>query len=806
MNRPLLAACALIFAAAPLRGQTPAALEQFEKAVRPVLAEHCLSCHGADAKKVKGGLKLTTRADLLAGGDSGPAVVPGDAARSLIVEAVAYHGEMKMPPKGRLKDADIAAVTAWVNAGAPWPDGGATTVAPAKKPGALFTDEQKAFWAFQPVKPVGVPDAPGAATPVDAFLRVALSAKGLTPAPAAPPAVWLRRVSYDLVGLPPTPAELDAFAAASAADPRAARAAAVDRLLASPHYGERWGRHWLDVARYADSNGMDENVAFGHAWRYRDYVIRAFNADKPFDQFVREQLAGDLLPKSGDPAVTAERLTALGYLAVGPKLLAEPDKQKMLLDIADEQLDTVGKGLMGLTLGCARCHDHKFDPLPARDYYSLLAVFTSTRTMQNLNTVAKVHERTLTPPEPPELAAVRARLTKIRVELRKLEKDFTKLKAADAAGRAAVHAQAEARRAVIRWAEKLLPTQVVVLGVEEGSDAAYGTRPRNLYVQARGNYSTPLEEAPPQFPRVIAGEAAAAFVSTAANPADKPTPNTTRFGSVRAGSGRLELSQWLTSPGHPLTARVFVNRVWKHHFGEGLVRSVDNFGRLGERPTHPELLDWLAGRFVAEGWSVKALHRTLLLTDAYAAGQATPGSAGAAADPDNRLLWQYPRRRLEAEPLRDAMLAVAGTLDRTASGSSLGGGNQDYVGQPGYESSRRSVYLPVLRSKLFDYFQTFDFPEPGAVNGRRDSTVVAPQSLWLMNSPFVAAQAKAFAARLQREAPTDEARVRLAYRLAYAREPADAELRRAIDYARDPAAWPRLAHAILAANEFQFVN
>jgi mono/diheme cytochrome c family protein len=793
---------ALAFAA-PLAAQTPQAADHFEKSVRPVLVEHCLGCHGADGKKVKGGLNLTTRAHLLAGGDSGAVVVPGDAAKSLLVAVVTYDGEMKMPPKGKLKDADIATLTAWVRAGAAWPDAEVAVVAPPKQSGPLFTAEQKAFWAFQPVKPVAAPAVPGVTNPIDAFLRTALAARGLVPAPPAAPAVWLRRVSYDLTGLPPTPGELDAFTTAFAADPRAARAAAVERLLASPHYGERWGRHWLDVARYADSNGMDENIAFDNAWHYRDYVVKSFNADKPFDAFLHEQLAGDLLSPSADPAVTAERLTALGYLAVGPKLLAEPDKQKMLLDIADEQLDTVSRGVMGLTLSCARCHDHKFDPLPARDYYSLLAVFTSTRTMQGLGTVAKVFERTLTP-ETPAQAALRARLPKLKAELQKLEADFGKLKPDDAAGRLAVHAQAHARRAVIRWSRKLLPPQVVVLGVEEGG--AYGTQPRNLYVQARGNYAAPLEEAPAQFLRVIAGEAAPAFVSTTPNAADQLTANTTRFGSLRASSGRLELARWLTSPGHPLTARVFVNRVWKHHFGEGLVRSVDNFGRLGERPSHPELLDYLAGQFVGEGWGVKALHRAIVLSDAYAMGQATD-PAGRAADPDNRLVWQYPRRRLEAEPLRDAMLAVAGTLDPAVGGTMLKGANQSYSEEnPKYASSRRSVYLPVLRSNLFDFFQTFDFPEPGAVNGRRESTVVAPQSLWLMNNPFVANQATAFAARLHREAATDEARVALAYRLAYARRPTPAELTRALGYVKDPAAWPRFAHALLAANEFQYLN
>ncbi|MBA4066663.1 MAG: hypothetical protein C0501_23750, partial [Isosphaera sp.] len=330
-------------------------VEFFEKKVRPVLVEHCLKCHGTDGDKAKGGLKLTSRADLLAGGDSGRAVVPGDPAKSLLVRAVRHDGELKMPPKGKLSDAQVADLARWVKDGAAWPAAG--TVAVPKAGGPLFTAEQRAFWAFQPVKP---PPVPAGQHPIDHCVRKGLAGAGLTPSPPADRRTLLRRATFDLTGLPPTPAEIDAFLADTSPE---AWEQVVDRLLASPAYGERWGRHWLDVARYADSNGLDENTAFANAWRYRDYVVRAFNADKPFDRFVKEQLAGDLLPDGG-----ADGLTATGFLVLGPKLLAEPDKQKMLLDIADEQLDVVGKAFLGLTLSCARCHDHKFDPIPARDY------------------------------------------------------------------------------------------------------------------------------------------------------------------------------------------------------------------------------------------------------------------------------------------------------------------------------------------------------------------------------------------------------------------------------------------------------
>jgi cytochrome c553 len=367
---------ALVAIAGRGQAQSPATAEFFEKRVRPLLVAHCLECHGADPKKIKGGLRLTSRAELLKGGESGPAFKAGEPSKSRLIQAVRYtDADLKMPPKGRLKDSEIADLEAWVKGGAIWPEAAA-----AAKPraGELFTEEQKRFWAFQPVKDPPVPHVRAAEwvrSPIDAFILAKLEAKGLRPAAPADKYTLLRRVTFDLTGLPPTPAEIDAFVHD---DSPTAFEKVVDRLLESPTYGERWGRHWLDIARYADSNGLDENTAFGNAWRYRDYVVRSFNQDKPYDEFLREQIAGDLLP---DAAENPDRLTGTGFLALGPKLLAEPDKQKMKMDIADEQLDTLGKAVLGLTLGCARCHDHKFDPIPQRDYYSLLSIFTSTRTM-----------------------------------------------------------------------------------------------------------------------------------------------------------------------------------------------------------------------------------------------------------------------------------------------------------------------------------------------------------------------------------------------------------------------------------------
>ncbi len=869
----LVAFAPTVSAADPAPRPSPAAIEHFEKKVRPVLIEHCGKCHGSDPKKVKGGLSVTSRADMLVGGEAGPAIVPGSPEKSLLFQVVKYDGEMRMPPKGKMSDAEIAAIAEWVKAGAPWPDGdGTTSPAPTRPTGPLFSEDQKKFWAFQPVVLPKVPGENGS-SPVDAFVRAKLTAAGLQMAPEADRRTLIRRATYDLTGLPPTPKEIEDFEKDPAPD---AFEKVVTRLLDSPTYGERWGRHWLDVARYADSNGLDENTAFANAWKYRDYVIRSFNADKPFDVFVREQLAGDLLPPTDDPKVRADRLTALGYLAIGAKLLAEPDKQKMLIDIADEQLDTVGKGLMGLTMGCARCHDHKFDPIPTRDYYSLLGIFTSTRTMQGLGTVAKAFERPLAGPEKPEVVAARGQIDKLRKQIRDVDRQLAKLDPKDPklddrkqtltakreklqgemaelekivpdvrlerlraevrdleakfgrtpeknqAKRLEIHHEAEKRRAEIKKLEKEIVPPDFLLGVEEGSAGGYGTQPRNIYVQVRGNYVTPGEEAPANFLRIIAGENQTSFVTTTANPADQVVPTKTRFGSNRSTSGRLEFANWLTDGKHPLTARVFVNRVWQHHFGEGIVRSVDNFGKLGERPTHPELLDWLAHEFVSHRWSIKHLHRVILLSSAYRqAGRHDEKSA--LADPDNRLLWRFPRQRLDAEAIRDGMLAVAGTLDRTPGGSLLPTRNFEYVGDNvKYDTPRRSVYLPVIRNKLFPFFQTFDFPDPSTMTGKRVSTVVAPQALFLLNSPFASAQGRAFAERLAKAEPTDDsARVVLAYRLAYGRPATTEEVAKSLEFvkqfeaklpaekdasARRSRAWAGLCQAIFASNEFSYIE
>ncbi len=770
----------------------PDATAHFEKKVRPVLVEKCVSCHGPD--KQKGGLRVDSRAALLAGGERGAALVPRKPAESLLLHALAHDGELKMPPKNKLPAAEIAAIKEWVQSGAPWPDSGATT-SPPKSGERVFTPEEKAFWAFQPGKRPPVPKVadPGSrvANPIDAFLLAKLSGTGLSLAAPADRRTLLRRLTFDLTGLPPTSAEVESFLADET--PKAYEKV-VERLLASPAYGEKWGRRWLDVARYADSNGMDENLAYVNAWRYRDYVIKSFNVDKPYDQFVREQIAGDLLPDSTG-AERADRLTATGFLVIGPKMLAEDDPVKMRMDILDEQLDTLGQAFMGLTLGCARCHDHKFDPITAKDYYALAGIFYSTKTMRNHTVVASWNER---PIGTPQSAAGLAEYEK-KVTVAKATLATARSPAAAAVAGFAVAPLVANLREKLAAIEKARPPAAESMAVEDAKG-------ENLRVHLRGNHLTLGVEAPRAFPRIFA------------------SGTQLSLGSDR--SGRREFAEWLTRPEHPLTARVMVNRIWAGHFGAGLVRSVDNFGRLGERPTHPELLDWLASEFVSVKWSVKHMHRLIVTSAAYQMSSTTEPAA-LLKDPDNRLLSHFSRRRLDAEEIRDGMLAVSGLLDPTAGGSLLKANPRQYVtgtGSRNYDSyahNRRSVYLPVIRSAVYDVFQTLDFPDPSVTNGQRTATTIPTQSLFMLNSSLADQTAEAFAKSILLVKGDDTDRVRGAYRRAFGRSPTAREEARVLAYLRnseeaaDPKltaegnrlrVWRGLCRVLLASNEFVFVE
>jgi Protein of unknown function (DUF1549)/Protein of unknown function (DUF1553) len=672
-------------------------------------------------------------------------------------------------------------------------------------------------WAFQPPKEPKIPSARSiAGSPLDAFVFSRLEEKRLKPAPPADKRTLIRRATFDLVGLPPTPEEIEVFLQDHSPN---AFAKVVDRLLASPHYGERWGRHWLDVARYADSNGMDENLVQANAWRYRDYVIRSLNADKPFDQFVREQLAGDLLPGNG-----FDRLIATGFLSLGPKMLAEDDAVKMEMDIVDEQVDTVGKVFMGLTLGCARCHDHKFDPISMADYYGLAGIFKSTKVMDNFKVVARWHERPIATPE--QLTARREadeRISAKQVEIQMAERAFARRWWADVGRHLALLGQSSLIVAPVlprestqslstlatsakRLREEKAALMTAAPALPEAMGAADG-KAATLRIHLRGSHLTLGADVPRRFPLVLAGKSQ--------QPLDGRQ------------SGRLQLAEWLTRPDHPLTARVIVNRVWHWHFGSGLVRSTDNFGLLGDRPSHLELLDWLALRCVDDGWSLKSLHRRIMLSATYQMGS-VGNEIAAQADPDNRLHWRFNRQRLDAETLRDSLLAVSGSLDRTMGGSLLQGNNRGYV--PGYPNgvydkygfARRSVYLPVIRSMLYDVFQAFDFADPSTPNGERASTTIAPQALFALNGKLVGEQSKALATRLLKAKLDDAGKVSRAYALAFGRPPTANEVTRSLEFVRKVESewrsqkievdqirirgWQSLCRAILAANEFVYVE
>jgi mono/diheme cytochrome c family protein len=775
---PLLigALCLLAAPAAAADPQPkPEDLRFFETRIRPLLADKCFKCHGPEKQKSE--LRLDTAEGVRKGGASGNALAtPDKPDASALLRAVRHaEGTPKMPPGGKLKDSEIADLAEWVKRGAPYP---ATVKAAA--------DDPARHWAFQPVKrpPIPISRDPKGSAPtnlIDAFILARLRDRGLSPAPPADKRTLIRRATFDLTGLPPTPEEIDAFLKDDSPE---AFAKVVDRLLASPAYGERWGRHWLDVARYADSNGLDENVAHGNAWRYRDYVIKAFNADKPYSRFLVEQVAGDLLPGCGP-----DELTATGFLSLGPKVLAEPDEKKMEFDIVDEQVDTLGRTVLGLTLGCARCHDHKFDPISTADYYGLAGVFVSTKTMENFKKVARWHENVIaTPEEQRRKAEHDAMLGRLKARI----KELTGKTDADS------KAELKAFQAELAECEKAAPELPTAMGVTEG-------KPTDVPVLRRGNHLNPGPVIPRRFPVVLAGEKQVAL------PGDH--------------SGRLELAKWLTSPRNPLTARVMVNRVWRWHLGAGLVRSTDNFGLLGEKPSHPELLDWLAAEFVKNGWSVKHLHRLVMLSATYQRSSAHDAKA-ALADPDNRLLWRANVRRLEAEAIRDSLLAVGGLLDRTPGGPALAHvKNRDYLfdhtskDRTSYDTDRRSVYLPVIRNNLYDVFQLFDAPDAAVPNGDRPTTTVPTQALFFMNSPLAGRAADGLADRLLAKPDLDDAgRVRLLFDLAYGRPATEKEVERLTsavaafeaDFAGDAAkrrkAWSAVCQAVLASNEFIHVR
>ena len=793
-------------ASAPeLETETPAfnaeQLRQFETHVRPILDEHCLKCHGST--KQWANLRLDSRDAILKGGDSGPAAVAGEPNESLLIRAVRHDDEnLKMPQDDKLTDAQIEILSSWVKSGLAFP-----AVSAASK-----RHRDPNHWAFISPAEVAIPPVQNSAWPqsdLDRFVLARLEAEGLSPAPKADKRALIRRVTFDLTGLPPTPAEISAFLNDERAE---AYPELIERLLSSPAYGERWGRHWLDIARYADSNGLDENVAHGNAWRYRDYVVRSFNADKPFDQFIREQLAGDQLEASSDE-VRNELLTATGFLSIGPKVLAEVNMPKMRMDIVDEQIDTVGRVFLGMTFGCARCHDHKFDPIDTADYYGLAGIFKSTRTMDTYTKVAKWHEHPLKSAEATQMQAD----YEAQVAAKKMAIETT-VKSADEALQAS------------------LPDGAIP---PESKESQYPEETRTTLTKLREELSA-LEKAPPELPTsmgVTEDEIVDVPIHVRGNPSRLGDVVPRHVPAVMKGpempgfsgqhSGRRELAEWLVNDHHPLTSRVLLNRVWRWHFGRGLVASADNFGLLGEKPSHPELLDWLAKEFIHRKWSLKEMHRVILLSNTYQ--QSTHVSSEAAtADPDNRLWSRFPVRRLAAEEIRDSLLFVSGQLDATMGGSLLKVKNRGYlfdhtsIDTTDYNSPRRSLYLPVIRNNVFEMFQLLDFPDPAVPTGDRATTTVAPQALMMMNSDFVMQAADALAGRVLTTDSTDSERVKEIYVTCLGREPSNEEISQDLQLIKDTletfssdarsdkdrliAAWSVACQVVLASSEFVYLQ
>lgn len=951
----LLLTAALHFSAAASRDnvsefvvQRDEAAEFFEKQVRPLLAAKCQVCHSAKART--SGLDLSSAAGFQAGGASGLLVNKENPEASLLLKVISYEGSLKMPPMGKLKAEEIAVLTAWVKMGAPWP-GAQPTVAEhnaeekkwtAKTTVREFTDEEKKFWAFQPMShptPPSVKNEAWVKSPIDRFILAKLEEKGLQPAPPADKVTLLRRATYDLTGLPPTEKEIAEFVNDNSPD---AFKKVVERLLASPRYGEQWGRHWLDVARYADSTGNDEDHRYPYAYKYRDYVIEAFHRDLPYDQFVREQIAGDLMPAPDGSEVNRRGITATGFLALGPKALAQQDKKKMLYDVYDEQVEVTSKAFMGLTLSCARCHNHKFDPLLTRDYYSMIGIFASTRSFKDPNTfVATLLYKPLVPRA--EYAAYEEKMKAHREAEKKLR--FAREEILEGKKEAAVKelglqlaeymlaarkvyhdgakltetAQAQRLDASVlqKWVEYLKPSDQPRQHLLEWQEAA----PEKLAEVARGyqqRFSERLKEWQPKIdewrakykqaladgkplpdkPTFVDGEdrffaqvyfgKRGPFVVDDSDKAKvtaeeqkelarlkremeelkKRTPEEpevtcaveegkpvnqrvflrgdhnnegeeapkavpailrahTKPPAFKSGSGRRELAEWLTDPEHPLTARVMANRIWLWHFGEGIVRTPDNFGKMGERPTHPELLDFLAREFVKSGWSIKAMHRMLMLSSAYQMASSVSDQAFA-ADPENRLFSRFNRRRLNVEEMRDALLAIDGTIDLTMGGTLQKGFGTDSENSSERLSlnpekiSRRTVYVPLRRANLPSLLNLFDFGDATAMSGKRQLTNVPTQALFAMNSEFVTTRAANVAkALLKEKALTDAQRVEKLSLLVLNRPAAKDEVRRALDYIAgfkhkfagaktnedvNEKAWQSLCRVYLASNGFIYVD
>ena len=828
----LISTAAVLVHAAPKASDprpTKEGLDFFEKKIRPVLVHNCYECHSGDPKKAKANLLLDTHDGLRKGGDSGAVIAPGHPDNSLLIEAIRYEG-LEMPPKGKLPDEVIEDFVQWVEMGAPDPRIGKA----AKPRNKIDFGEARKFWAFQHPKASPAPsiaERSWSAGDVDRFIRAAQETKRLQPVPASDRVTLIRRGTFDLTGLPPTLDEIDAFIKDSSAE---AFTTLVDRLLASPRFGERWARHWLDVVRYAESTGKERDVPFRYAWRYRNYVIDSFNADKPYDRFIIEQLAGDLLPTKNS-ADHDNLLIATGFLALGPKSVNTKNAEQFEFDVIDDQIDVTSRALLGITVACARCHYHKFDPIPTTDYYAMAGIFNSTKTFagvapgkksaldKHLLTLASTKDRFDVSPESireakthqDEIATVKSEIDHLRQQLKQANKKSPapKKKKGNQRYRPPVSAPPKIDQKQVRDQIKKLedhldelealptPPNHLAMGVQDAKS------PSNSQVLIRGE----LKDKGPEVPRGML-----TVLKTSQSSKVKPLQ-----------SGRLDLAYWIASKDNPLTARVMVNRIWEHLFGQGLVDTVDNFGALGNEPSHPELLDTLAVQFMSQKWSVKKLIRSIVLSRTYQLSS-QHNAANYEIDPANRYLWRMERRRLDAEEIRDAMLVAGGRIDleRPVGSLVLGLGNGRVGGGKALQEIRkpsnvRSVYLPVLRGTVPEMLQAFDAADPSLIVGKRDVTTVPTQALFLMNNSFVVTQAEAMAQRILGHTGLNQAdRIDLAFRVALGRLPSERERSDVIKYLNEyrqaverdnqkvrpqVAAWTSFCQTLFESGEFRYV-
>ena len=782
MNRPFLTTVLLILAGDAAIAQTPvppdhagkmaASQALFKETVREVLVKNCLDCHGG--AKTKSGLNLASRELLLKGGDRGDTVIPGKPKEGRLIDFVTRIDDLHMPPKGQLSKEAIAALNKWIESGAAYDKPLTDSVSTGKKP-MVVTDKDKQYWAYRPLQKTDPPAVKATDWPrnaIDRFILAKQEPIGYKPAPDADKRTILRRVTFDLTGLPPTADDVEKFVADTSAN---AFEKVVDRLLATSAYGERWGRHWLDPARYAESHGFEHDYFRPNAYHYRDFVIKALNSDMPYDQFVKWQIAGDELAPND-----IEALKATGFLGAGvfPTQITNREAERIRYDAMDDMLATTGHAMLALTVGCARCHDHKFDPIPTKDYYRMLSAFTTT-------VRAEIEVDLGTPEQKAATAAFDAKVKPLQDELKKMKP---------------AEAGYKDQQAKITELEKTRPksTKTMIQATTEGQKpmrhhTADGSIPDFYpvtHLLKRGDADQKDGEMSLGFLQVLSRKPEATWI------APKPEKATT---SLR----RTGLANWITDTtdgAGGLAARAMVNRLWHHHFGRGLVSTLNDFGYQSEAPTHPELLEWLANDLVAHGWKLKRLHKLMVMSRTYQLAGTTDRET-MRADPDNKL-WSYrPKRRLEAEGIRDNWLAVSGQLDATMYGPGLADEGM----------KRRSIYFRIQRSQLIPSLQVFDWPDTLTSGGARTTTTVSPQALLFLNNPNVRAAANAFAAKLKPAADKGlSAAVDAAYRAAFGRPPTKDELDAGVEFltkrGKLDKALQEYALVLFSLNEFIYVD